>query len=233
MPASRRASSKEVRRSRCFPTPLVKKIFFGTMSLPNSVSSRKFLPVVPSGKSNTVICEDCMKKDRNSIFPILIHASSNSRPPMANDARDSSGSGARSGEQRPALRSRSGRVRPDFAGRQRDDCRFHQIAEIGKSHPHQFPVRTRVEGDFLILQPEPGPRKRPCHKDCRRAAWIRFRSRRKRPRNSSSLASSTESAPRYFLRRYKSTRNEAGTTAMARRPSTITMTVFASSFPGV
>src|SRR6202167_348081 len=40
MPASRKANSKEVRRSRCFPTPLVKKIFLGTMSLPNSVSSR-------------------------------------------------------------------------------------------------------------------------------------------------------------------------------------------------
>src|SRR5208283_3163180 len=42
IPASRSASSKEVRRSRCFPTPLVKNIFLGTMSLPNSVSSRKF-----------------------------------------------------------------------------------------------------------------------------------------------------------------------------------------------
>src|SRR6202451_204769 len=40
MPASRKANSKEVRRSRCFRTPLVKKIFLGTMSLPNSVSSR-------------------------------------------------------------------------------------------------------------------------------------------------------------------------------------------------
>ena len=40
MPASRKASSKEVRRSRCFPTPLVKNIFLGTMSLPKSVSSR-------------------------------------------------------------------------------------------------------------------------------------------------------------------------------------------------
>src|ERR1700749_1029479 len=35
MPASRRASSKEVKRSLCFPTPLVKKIFFGTMLFPN------------------------------------------------------------------------------------------------------------------------------------------------------------------------------------------------------
>src|ERR1700751_5301220 len=36
MPASRKANSNEVNRSRCFPTPLVKKIRFGTMSLPNS-----------------------------------------------------------------------------------------------------------------------------------------------------------------------------------------------------
>ena len=35
MPASRRASSKEVNRSLCLPTPLVKKIFFGTMLFPN------------------------------------------------------------------------------------------------------------------------------------------------------------------------------------------------------
>ena len=36
IPASRSANSNEVSRSRCFPTPLVKKIRFGTMSLPNS-----------------------------------------------------------------------------------------------------------------------------------------------------------------------------------------------------
>src|SRR5208337_3056070 len=35
IPASRRASSKEVKRSLCLPTPLVKKIFFGTMLFPN------------------------------------------------------------------------------------------------------------------------------------------------------------------------------------------------------
>src|SRR6185437_8417373 len=35
IPASRRASSKDVSRSLCLPTPLVKKIFFGTMFLPN------------------------------------------------------------------------------------------------------------------------------------------------------------------------------------------------------
>src|SRR5579875_3163146 len=35
IPASRRASSNEVSRSLCLPTPLVKKSFFGTMLLPN------------------------------------------------------------------------------------------------------------------------------------------------------------------------------------------------------
>src|SRR5208283_900192 len=71
MPASRSASSKEVRRSRCFPTPLVKKIFLGTMSLPNAVSSRKLelqLILWSEGQSNTAICEDCMKKTGMSRF---------------------------------------------------------------------------------------------------------------------------------------------------------------------
>src|ERR1700731_4082320 len=40
MPASRSASSKEVRRSRCLPTPLVKKIFLGTISFDNSLFLR-------------------------------------------------------------------------------------------------------------------------------------------------------------------------------------------------
>src|ERR1039457_1906222 len=35
---------------------------------------------------------------------------------------------------------------------QRHHCRFHQIAEISKFHPHQFPMRTRVEGDFLVIR---------------------------------------------------------------------------------
>src|ERR1700693_6074954 len=42
MPASRSASSNEVRRSRCFPTPLVKKIRLGTMSLDNSETLQLF-----------------------------------------------------------------------------------------------------------------------------------------------------------------------------------------------
>src|ERR1700756_3309484 len=41
MPASRRASSNEVKRSLCFPTPLVRKSRLGTMSLPNSKVLRK------------------------------------------------------------------------------------------------------------------------------------------------------------------------------------------------
>src|SRR5436305_10871944 len=36
MPASRSASSKDVKRSLCFPTPFVRKRRLGTMSLPNS-----------------------------------------------------------------------------------------------------------------------------------------------------------------------------------------------------
>ena len=40
MPASRRANSKDVSRSLCFPTPLVKKRRFGTMLLPNAESSQ-------------------------------------------------------------------------------------------------------------------------------------------------------------------------------------------------
>src|SRR6266536_4823761 len=36
IPASRSASSKDVRRSLCFPTPLVRKMRLGTMSLVNS-----------------------------------------------------------------------------------------------------------------------------------------------------------------------------------------------------
>src|SRR5580698_7669146 len=39
MPASLRASSNEVSRSLCLPTPLVKKSFFGTMLFPNSYVS--------------------------------------------------------------------------------------------------------------------------------------------------------------------------------------------------
>src|ERR1700727_2088383 len=39
IPASRRANSKDVNRSRCFPTPLVKNIRLGTMSLPNAIAS--------------------------------------------------------------------------------------------------------------------------------------------------------------------------------------------------
>src|SRR5947209_5504494 len=60
IPASRSANSKEVNRSRCFPTPLVKKIRFGTMSLPN-------VAYPPHGKfdgenaqSNTMVCKGNM-----------------------------------------------------------------------------------------------------------------------------------------------------------------------------
>src|SRR5208282_4052151 len=39
IPASRSASSNDVRRSLCFPTPLVRKMRLGTMSLANSYYS--------------------------------------------------------------------------------------------------------------------------------------------------------------------------------------------------
>src|SRR5437773_6572199 len=39
MPASRSANSKEVSRSLCLPTPLVRKIRLGTSSLPKLMSS--------------------------------------------------------------------------------------------------------------------------------------------------------------------------------------------------
>src|ERR1700733_11496615 len=45
IPASRRANSKEVRRSLCLPTPFVKNNRFGTMLFPNSYPS--FESVVP------------------------------------------------------------------------------------------------------------------------------------------------------------------------------------------
>src|SRR5271165_11143 len=57
MPASRSANSKEVSRSRCFPTPLVKKILFGTMSLPNSVILRQANIHIKKAQSNTTLCK--------------------------------------------------------------------------------------------------------------------------------------------------------------------------------
>src|SRR5271155_1441250 len=57
MPASRKANSKEVSRSRCFPTPLVKKIRLGTMSLPNSVILRKGNFEMENAQSNTLVCK--------------------------------------------------------------------------------------------------------------------------------------------------------------------------------
>src|SRR5579883_3571726 len=60
MPASRNASSKEVSRSRCLPTPLVKKIFLGTMFFPNAVFLRVFSWICQL-KSNTVNCDGNVK----------------------------------------------------------------------------------------------------------------------------------------------------------------------------
>src|SRR5215467_6980444 len=60
MPASRSANSKDVRRSRCLPTPLVKKIRLGTMSLPNSVILRQEKFLVENAQSNTRLCKQNM-----------------------------------------------------------------------------------------------------------------------------------------------------------------------------
>ena len=48
MPALRSASSKLERRSRCFPTPLVRKIFFAT----NAMGCRVAVP--PRGQSEKI-----------------------------------------------------------------------------------------------------------------------------------------------------------------------------------
>jgi hypothetical protein len=45
IPASRSASSKEVKRSLCLPTPLVKNSFFGTMLFPNFYVSSLWLKI--------------------------------------------------------------------------------------------------------------------------------------------------------------------------------------------
>src|SRR5271166_342130 len=50
MPASRSANSKEVSRSLCFPTPLVRKIRLGTMSFANVMFSKKKYYVTESLK---------------------------------------------------------------------------------------------------------------------------------------------------------------------------------------
>src|SRR5207245_9890823 len=74
IPASRRASSNEVSRSRCFPTPLVKKIRLGTMSLPNAVILRRRKIDVENAQSNTTVCKGSMnfagraKKNAGSVL---------------------------------------------------------------------------------------------------------------------------------------------------------------------
>src|SRR5208282_6280341 len=59
MPASRKANSKEVKRSRCFPTPLVKNIRLGTMSLPNAVTSGA-KNEMENAQFNTMLCKEKM-----------------------------------------------------------------------------------------------------------------------------------------------------------------------------
>src|SRR5882757_10356739 len=54
IPASRKAISKDVRRSLCLPTPLVKKRRFGTMFLPNSKTLRICKPCNECASAPTV-----------------------------------------------------------------------------------------------------------------------------------------------------------------------------------
>src|SRR5271170_1396136 len=60
MPASRRANSNDVKRSRCFPTPLVKNIRLGTMSLPNAVASWREKNEMENAQFNTMLCKGKM-----------------------------------------------------------------------------------------------------------------------------------------------------------------------------
>src|SRR5580700_9628123 len=60
MPASRKANSNDVNRSRCFPTPLVKNIRLGTMSLPNAVASGQRNNECENAQSNTMLCKESM-----------------------------------------------------------------------------------------------------------------------------------------------------------------------------
>src|ERR1022692_4835834 len=55
MPASRRASSKEVRRSLCLPTPLVKKRRVGPMFMPNWKTLRRDCKM----RQPAVFCTGC------------------------------------------------------------------------------------------------------------------------------------------------------------------------------
>src|ERR1017187_2523312 len=58
IPASRKANSNDVNRSRCFPTPLVKNIRLGTMSLPNAVASGTRIYERENAQFNTMVCKE-------------------------------------------------------------------------------------------------------------------------------------------------------------------------------
>src|ERR1022692_909717 len=73
MPASRRANSNDVNRSRCFPTPLVKNIRLGTMSLPNAVYLRHQKNEMENAQFNTTLCKgkmNFMQKRKNGGTPL-------------------------------------------------------------------------------------------------------------------------------------------------------------------
>src|SRR5580700_3467312 len=60
IPASRKANSKDVNRSRCFPTPLVKNIRLGTMSLPNARYLLHEKSEMENAQFNTMLCKGMM-----------------------------------------------------------------------------------------------------------------------------------------------------------------------------
>src|SRR3954470_9542857 len=60
MPASRSASSKDVNRSLCFPTPLVRKMRLGTISFANSENPPAAWKSLGTSENNTraEVCEE-------------------------------------------------------------------------------------------------------------------------------------------------------------------------------
>src|ERR1035441_7078395 len=103
-------------------------------------------------KSNTAICEDCMKKQcrtksADTVFPLRT-LFGRSSPSQQNSTRVQL---ARKRKIQTLSKEELRRVSTRLRRRQRNQRRFHQFEEIGKFHPHQLSVRTCVEGDFLVL----------------------------------------------------------------------------------
>jgi len=121
---------------------------------------------------------------------------------------------------RPTTNDCSAALKPrahPFCRRQRDDYRVRSPNRGSRqSHAHQLTVRTGVEGDFLVLgpdsRPKSGPRKCPYRRDCRRGGMDPGFAVGKMIAKFVLACQFHSLCPRYFFSRYKSTRNEAGTT---------------------